>query len=182
MRITPDYRREQYELHQRPGGYGGKGDRHADGVHQLAWLISSSGIRVEGILDYGCGQGALQRELGSRGLKVTNYDPALPKWAGDVMPHDIVVCTDVLEHVEPECIEEVFNHLRGLTQVALYVVIALEPAGKWLSDGRNAHILLRPAGWWMQQLGTWFNPAPSRWLRALPMLSEKHYASVWSAK
>ena len=91
------------------------------------------------ILDYGCGKGTLAEVFGSQ-FTIRSYDPAIP--GKDVLPSpaDLVVCTDVMEHVEPECVQNVIRHLRQLTKKILFVSISLVPAGKNFPDGRNAHI------------------------------------------
>lgn len=77
---------------------------------------------------------------------------ALPASAG------IVVCTDVLEHIEPACLDEVINHMRALMRVAGYFVIATRPdESKLLSDGRNPHLIIKPGDWWRSRLSSAFN-------------------------
>jgi hypothetical protein len=57
----------------------------------------------------------------------------------------------VLEHVEPDKIEAVLDHLASLVRKSLFVVISLVETAKTLSDGRQAHILLREPEWWRSQ-------------------------------
>ena len=59
---------------------------------------------IKRVLDYGCGKGLLGLFLP---ISVYNYDPAMPEWSADPEPEDYLLCTDVLEHVEPDCIEDV---------------------------------------------------------------------------
>ena len=165
--ITPDYLAQQKALHAAPKGYGGKGDKWAGEVHRMA----ASG---ETILDYGCGQGSLGRALRGLGYEVRDYDPAIPGKDVPPPPADLVVCTDVLEHIEPACIDAVLDDLKRVTRKALFVVIALTPAGKVLPDGRNAHILLRPADWWADMLGRRF-----AFDRSVPCREHKEIAQVW---
>lgn len=143
--ISDEYLVQQRMLHLLPQGYGGKGSRWADVVVALAQSTASYSV-----LDYGCGRGSLRARLLTVApwLDVREYDPAI---AGkDAVPHfaDLVVCTDVLEHVEPDKIGNVLHHLRALARKAVLVVVCLRPANKILPDGRNAHLLLRSAAWW----------------------------------
>jgi hypothetical protein len=144
--ISPRYLQEQQRLHAQPNGYGGGGVRWRDFVTTLALVH-----RCRSVLDYGCGEGTLAAALKTP-LDVRQYDPAMPAHAALPGPADLVVCTDVLEHVEPDRIEAVLAHLASLSQRVLFVAIALVPSNKTLSDGRNAHILMRPESWWLQAL------------------------------
>jgi Methyltransferase domain len=141
--ITPAYLDLQRQMHQAPRGYGGGG-------YKWAWKVSEliAVHRAETVLDYGCGEGTLGAALGPI---VRNYDPAIPGIDREPQAADIVVCTDVLEHVERECIFAVLKHLRSLTLKVALVTVAIRPANKRLPDGRNAHILQRPARWWWAQ-------------------------------
>lgn len=149
-RISPQYLALQRELHGRPDGYGGKGRRWVDTVVALAKHFDAWSI-----LDYGCGQGSLtaalsQTRLGGR--RLDEYDPAIKGKSQPPTFADLVVCTDVLEHIEPDRLDAVLNHLRALTRIALFAVVATRPAQKFLSDGRNAHLLLYDAAWWTRAI------------------------------
>jgi hypothetical protein len=68
-----------------------------------------------------------------------------------------VVCTDVLEHIEPELIDNVLDHLKDLTRKVAFLAIATRPARKNLADGRNAHLIIQPSSWWLAKLFYRFN-------------------------
>lgn len=141
--ISLRYLDEQRALHARPEGYGGKGSKWATTVLALAQEIGATSI-----LDYGCGRGELGKALRAAGRPIAEYDPAVS--GADLLPAfaDLVVTTDVLEHVEPECLVAVLAHLHRLTRKAVFFVVALTPANKTLSDGRNAHLILESRDWW----------------------------------
>jgi len=153
--ITPAYRATQAALHLLPNGYGGKGDKWAKAVRDLVRRYDATSV-----LDYGCGQGALCRalrtELAKEGrietLRIAEYDPAIDGKEGLPYFADLVVCTDVLEHVEPALLANVLGHLRALAKKAVFVVIATRPSNKTLPDGRNAHLILEDAAWWTARL------------------------------
>ena len=65
---------------------------------------------------------------------------------------DLVVCVDVMEHIEPMLLVNVILHLRQLTIKRLLVAISLRAAGKRLRDGRNAHLIIESASWWAEQM------------------------------
>ena len=163
--ISKSYRAQQRELHARPQGYGGKGKKWAETVLALAQRFDAGSV-----LDYGCGTGTLAerlREMPGHHLRVAEYDPAIAGKDGPPAFADLVVCTDVLEHIEPERLSLVLRHLHALARKAVFFVVALDEANKTLLDGRNAHLILEPPGWWATQVAeAGFDPVP---LDDLPM-------------
>lgn len=145
MLISPEYAALNAELHQRVPAYGTGGHKWADVVRDI---VARTGAKS--VLDYGCGKGSLGRAL--RGIRVHDYDPGvagkstLPESAG------VVVCADVMEHVEPECIDAVLAHLCGLATRAVFVAISCKVGGKKLADGRPAHISVHPPERWIEKL------------------------------
>lgn len=142
--ISENYRAINNRLHAERADYGAGGHKWAGVVRELARAIPATTI-----LDYGCGKRTLERELG---FGIANYDPALVEFAAPPEPADLVVCTDVLEHIEPECLDAVLDDLRRCTLQAGLFVIATRPAKKTLPDGRNTHLIQRDLQWWFSRL------------------------------
>jgi hypothetical protein len=134
-------------MHRRRLAFGASGKRFAPTVARLMgeWGCST-------ILDYGCGKGDLARELLAKGIRVAKYDPAIPGLSRPPQPADLVVCTDVLEHVEPECLDDVLDDLRRLAVVGVYLAVGIGPADKTMPDGTNAHRIVQPMEWWLPKL------------------------------
>lgn len=151
MLISPEYVKLNEQLHEDRADYGANGHRYAQTVRDIAGKYS-----CETALDYGCGKATLSREVNQ--LSWRNYDPCVPKYAASPAPQDLIVCGDVLEHIEPECLEDVLDHLRKLTMKVCYLVIATRPAVKTLADGRNAHLIVEKMSWWLPQLCTRWEP------------------------
>lgn len=148
--ISPKYVVLQQLLHGQPRGYGGRGEKWA---HVVVALIGEYG--ATSVLDYGCGQGSLKRAVMAKprpGLRFDEYDPAIPGKDGIPCFADLVVCTDVLEHIEPDRIDAVLAHLKMLARKAIFAAISLKESNKVLSDGRNAHLIIQPENWWLQRL------------------------------
>jgi 2-polyprenyl-3-methyl-5-hydroxy-6-metoxy-1,4-benzoquinol methylase len=101
------------------------------------------------VLDYGCGKRTLETALG---FEIANYDPCIPGLDSPPKAHDIVVCTDVLEHIEPECLDAVLSDIRRCTKRVAFLLIATRPAKKFLADGRNAHLIQKDEKWWSERL------------------------------
>lgn len=144
--ITPDYLEQNRELHKRPT-YGAAGDQYMPLIEKL--VIRNT---VMGVLDYGAGKGNFRKRFERRFpfIPVQNYDPVT--FPCGPIPADMLVCTDVLEHIEPECLDEVLTHMSLLTRKLGFLVIATRPAQKNLPDGRNAHLIQKPPDWWLKRI------------------------------
>lgn len=142
--ISENYRQLNRELHEAHRTFGVFGRSCAGITGQLAQEFNTRDI-----LDYGCGKRKLEKALG---YEIFNYDPAIPGCDDLPTPHDIVVCSDVLEHVEPEHLGSVLRHLRHLIIKAAFITIATVPSNRILADGRNAHLIVRDQAWWLPLL------------------------------
>jgi hypothetical protein len=90
---------------------------------------------------------------------IWSYDPAFPDIAEAPRPADLVCCFDTLEHIEPDKILLVLCDLARVTKEIGYFIIHTGPSSKFLSDGRNAHILQRNRKWWEKKLSKVFSVA-----------------------
>lgn len=144
MLITDDYKTLNEKLHTENKHYGTSGHKWATAVMGFTKHIDSKDI-----LDYGCGKSTLAQNLP---FPIKQYDPAIPKFADAPEAADLVVCTDVLEHIEPECIDAVLEDICRLTKQLAFLVIANRPAKKILEDGRNAHLIQENEKWWLERL------------------------------
>ena len=143
MRFTPEYEALQRQLHE-DASYGTSGHKHAQRITQLAQQL-----QTRDVLDYGRGKGTLAKSMP---FKIHEYDPFVPGYDADPEPADLVVCSDVLEHIEPDCVVDVLQHLHALTKRALFIDVACRPAKKVLADGRNAHLIQWEPRKWLFEL------------------------------
>jgi hypothetical protein len=152
---SKDLRSKAYanQLHakHRTGKWGRSGHSHLREVMDWAYIIGARSV-----LDYGCGQGTLRehvaREFSADIMRVSEYDPGIRGKDHLPKPAQMIVCTDVLEHIEPDLIDNVLKHQFALAERGAYFMIALTPARELLPDGRNAHLLLRDVQWWLDSL------------------------------
>jgi hypothetical protein len=152
--ISEEYRALNAELHRTSVVYGsGAGTKFGE---QLLKLMHKYGTRD--VLDYGCGKGKLRHVL----PEIRCYDPAIPEFDCPPNPADLVICRDVMEHVEPECVDDVLAHIKSLTKRAAYFVISCRLAAKKLPDGRNTHISVHPPEWWQAKLEKHWKVEPRR--------------------
>lgn len=147
MLISEDYRALNATLHKDDYQFGMSGQKWAQPVHEFAIQLGAATV-----LDYGAGKGTLRVALGNVGYDIREYDPSVPHMSATPLPADLVTCTDVLEHIEPENIDDVLDDLARLAKVAVFLVISTRKAGRILADGRNAHLIVEPADWWIPKL------------------------------
>lgn len=151
MLITEPYRRLQQELHENLR-YGAACMKFAPTINRLVREHCP-----ETILDYGAGKRLLRTAI-LLGPKLTEYDPGIPEISEPPTGvFDMVCCIDVLEHIEPECLESVIADIADRTGKFAFLTIHTGPAGKFLSDGRNAHLIQRPMSWWQGRLEPYFD-------------------------
>jgi hypothetical protein len=146
--ITEEYRRMQQELHQNPH----YGIASLSFAPLVADVIRQTGARS--VSDYGAGKKNLLKGLGEAGIgdiQYLPYDPAFPEY-GAPQPADLVCCIDVLEHIEPELVDNVLAELARITTALGFFSIHMGPAGKVLPNGRNAHLIQKPSSWWLPKL------------------------------
>ncbi len=146
--ISEQYRALQADLHAQ-GNYGLAALQFARPVAELLEISGASSL-----LDYGCGskRSLLQALSLPPGVRYEGYDPAIPDYAADPSPAELVVCIDVLEHIEYEYLGNVLDHLGRLCQPFGFFTIHTGPAGKCLADGRNAHLIQQGPNWWLPRL------------------------------
>lgn len=111
------------------------------------------------LLDYGSGRGDaygppnnLAREFG---VMPTLYDPAFDTH-NRKPPHgqvfDGVICSDVLEHVHGDHVDEVIMELGGYARHFVWASVCCRPAKKFFSDGvTNMHCTIQPYEWWFEK-------------------------------
>ena len=150
--LSPEYLEQNKALHADRTGYGAGSYRWSQLVSDLRDEIGATTV-----LDFGCGKGTLGYALGKPDW-LTEYDPAIPgKDEEPTKQVDLVVCTDVIEHIEPAHLDEVLETLRRLAKKALFLVINTRPSTKTLNDGRNAHLLVKTPAEWRAILEEKFN-------------------------
>lgn len=147
LTFTESYAAEQRRIHETQAAYGSRG---------FYWAYLSAGIaQLEGcksILDYGCGKGTIGDSFREAGLNiVADYDPAIQSKARTAGPADLTVAVDVMEHIEPDCLDAVLADLRRVTRKILFVVISTIPSKRFMADGRNTHLIVENDDWWRAQ-------------------------------
>jgi len=147
--ISAEYRKQNEQLHRENLAYGVGGGKHAETVQKLMKSTNS-----ESVLDYGAGKGYLAKSLP---FPIWEYDPAIEGKDASPRPADLVVCTDVLEHIEREKLLPVLADLKRCVKKIGFFTINTGPARKTLPDGRNTHLIQKDAAWWKTKLSKFFD-------------------------
>ena len=143
--------REQRE--DRPE-WGGSAVRNA-GDHIVRWLDKRKDI--VSVLDFGCGLGTLGKHVKPRHSRLDldwyEYDPSVP--GKDIAPqraYDAIVTTDVLEHIEPESLDETLTWIRDHAMRYQFHHIDCNDNATLLPDGRSVHLIVESMDWWQDKL------------------------------
>ena len=148
MLISEEYRQQQEKLHD-AGNYGVTAQKYGAMISSIV-----DRLEIDHVLDYGAGsQLSLTKTLKpSRDITYQAYDPCVEKYSDEPVPAELVCAIDMLEHIEPDLLDNVLDHLEEMTQVVLFASINTGPAGKVLDDGRNAHLIQQPMEFWLPKI------------------------------
>lgn len=131
---------------------GGSMKGHTEAVADLV-----SKYQPASLLDYGSGKGAQYSDMKLHerwgGLRPTCYDPGYPPIATKPKgKFDGVLCTDVAEHVPESGLDAFLADVIGYAEKFAFFCIFTEESRKFLPDGRNVHLTVRPPSWWVDRI------------------------------
>lgn len=140
---------------------------------EIGKLISETGAKT--LLDFGCGRGdayrsphKLHHQWGISRKNVTLYDPSFKQYAGrPVGRSDIVVCSDVLEHIPEEGVDRFVADLFNHAKLAVWASVCTRPARKCFpGTDINLHCTVKPYQWWhdtFSGIAPLFHALGTRW-------------------
>ena len=140
-------------LHEKKKGYGRTGENQIP-----LFLPIVKELNPTTILDHGSGKSFLADRLNFNGkIRTYRYDPAVPELSKlPTEKIDLVLSTDVLEHIPEPYISDFIADIREISENALFA-ISLRPSGNDLPDGRPCHLTVKDVNWWMCQLAVHFH-------------------------
>ena len=77
------------------------------------------------------------------------YDPYFIKYRKLPKKYELLICTDVMEHIQKHEIEDSLIKMDNYSIKNLYFSICTRPAKKLLPDGQNAHVTLMSKQAWI---------------------------------
>ena len=143
--ISEEYKKIYTEIHAKTKF--GKRSKIPD---MLGGFIES--IKPNSMIDFGCGKGNLVLKLKEIYPKkdIAGFDPANPEFDIPLKHVDLILSTDVLEHIEPNLIDETLKEIAN-NCTHTYHLISCAPAKLILPDGRNAHLIQETPDWWRKK-------------------------------
>jgi hypothetical protein len=147
--LISEYMTDQNEdLHTILEEYGTFSGKWAKGINSI-----KTKYNIESMLDYGAGKQTLKEHFPD----IHSYDPGIPAISSLPFPADLVICTHVLEHVEPELLDNVLQHIFELTKKVFLISVNDGPSNKFLPDGRDSNLIQEDMFWWRSVLEDHFS-------------------------
>ena len=143
--------------------------------HQIWDMVHRN--KYKNILDYGAGKATFHKLLFNNtkipgaplNINIVPYDPAYEpfnkKPAGRF---DLVLCIDVMEHVQEDKIDEVLADIFSFGD-NIFITISCYPATQILLNGKNAHYTIKKPEWWKERL----KPYDSKYIAVFQTRPEK---------
>jgi hypothetical protein len=134
------------------------GEALAEYKHQIFNLIKENNIKS--ILDYGCGKAKFHSILFNNrklpgspmDINISKYDPAVAQFSKKPTgTYDLVLCIDVMEHVQEDKVEEVLKDIFSYSN-KVFLTITCYAAMQTLPNGKNAHYTIKEPDWWKEKL------------------------------
>lgn len=148
-----DYIKLYQELHQKETDYGTSGSNYYDEV-----CLVIDYLKPKTVLDYGCGKAVLIGQLEQKypDIRFYGYDPAIPERSAlPINKADLVINTDVLEHIPEEQLPSV---IQEISQISDKVFFGIHHALAYtlLPNGENAHCTVKPIFWYYHLFEKYF--------------------------
>ena len=114
-------------------------------IPKINQIIKDKDIKT--ILDYGCGKAKHH----PKEWKAIKYDPAIQEYQNKPQDkYDLVISTDVLEHIPVENLKQTINEIFGYSNKWVFVSVCCRKAEAILPNGYNAHATIESAKWWRE--------------------------------
>lgn len=144
--ITDQYKKVLESIHKKSPF--GKRSKFPKGLEKFI-----TDVNPKSMIDFGCGKGRLVEKIKEThpNIHIRGYDPGNREFSNPINePVDLLISTDVLEHVEPVYLDETLKFLSTKSRY-VYHLIACCPAKLILPDGRNAHLIIEGREWWKKK-------------------------------
>jgi hypothetical protein len=149
-----DYADQYKQMHEDPTIF--EGNSITTHLKDIEIMIHQ--FKAKTLLDYGCGKGnqyhvGRVHEKHFDGVMPSLYDIGVEQY--NTLPRgkfDGVICTDVMEHVPEDKVDEVLNQIYSKAKKFVFFGICDILAVKNLPNGENAHCTVKPMEWWREKI------------------------------
>lgn len=124
---------------------------------ELLDIIKPVVKNIKSILDYGCGKSSLIDEISKLGIDTYRYDPAIDEYS--IKPNkevDLIICTDVLQHVPIYDLDNVLKDIRSLSK-SLFMKVKCTTHPTKLPNGEYANCTVYPKEWWINKIKEYYD-------------------------
>lgn len=145
---------KQYELlYKRKKNYGKTSIKLYD---MLKKIIND--LNISSVLDYGCGKSKLLDLIKkNKKIKIYRYDPAIKKYSKLTKNKtDLVICTDVLQHVPLYDLDKVLKEIKSKGIYILFYIKCTNHKTK-LPNKTYANCTVYDKKWWLEKLSNYYD-------------------------
>jgi len=150
--MNDEYYKKEYEALHANGWFNGKSCLlHKKGMYKTVKETNS-----QTLLDYGSGKGhqySVHNLDKYWGVVVDCYDPYVKEFS--ILPnkkYDGVVCTDVLEHIPEDKLDDLISTIFSKATKFVYFCVCTRAALKKFSDGSNVHVTIKTPEYWQEKI------------------------------
>jgi len=150
QRLTDNYKKQLEQLHG-CNKMGKNSRRKTPKLFNIPEFLQT--YNPVSIIDYGCGSGSLVNYLSKDYPLVHGYDPCVRHYCKyPKRVYDVLISMDVLEHIEPDFLDENLKDIDKLFSKAAYLDIHTSASPTLLPDGRNAHLIQEQPDFWREKI------------------------------
>lgn len=148
-----DYIKQYKLLYKRKKNYGKTSIKLYD---MLKKIIND--LNISSVLDYGCGKSKLLDLIKKNSkIKIFKYDPAIKKYSKLTKNKtDLVICTDVLQHVPLYDLDRVLKEIKSKGIYILFYIKCTNHKTK-LPNKTYANCTVYDKKWWLEKLSNYYD-------------------------
>lgn len=148
-----DYIKQYKLLYKRKKNYGKTSIKLYDMLEKII-----NDLNILSVLDYGCGKSKLLDLIKKNSkIKIFKYDPAIKKYSKLTKNKtDLVICTDVLQHVPLYDLDRVLKEIKSKGIYILFYIKCTNHKTK-LPNGTYANCTVYDKKWWLEKLSNYYD-------------------------